>query len=337
MRRKTVSPDEYVFESTRIRALENRMIGRDELERLMSAESLSRCADELEALGVEVIRDPESGEIHRERTLERRLQAAYREVLTLTDREDFLRLWLYPYDCNNVKAVIKCRYRGVSAEGMLFDFGTVSRQLLQEIGEHGGYECLLHPFDGAAAEAAQTLAATANPQSVDLILDRACYKGMAELAGGCGVEFALELVKQRIDLTNLMICLRRLRGADRYVRELLPREMILEGGSLSYEYLEDLCRGGEAYFWQRLEFSTYDKFAYRGGLKVSLGRAEQVAEDLFMEQVRRAKSIPYGAEPLLGYLLGCEYEVKNLRILLLGHAMPHSAKSIWERMRISYV
>ena len=70
---------------------------------------------------------------------------------------------------------------------------------------------------------------------------------------------------------------------------------------------------------------------------MSLGRAEQVADDLFMEQVRVTKSIPYGAEPLLGYLLGCEYEVKNLRILLLGYANEPTRKSVWERMRSSYV
>ena len=337
MKQKTVSADTYVFESARIRALENRLIGGAALERLMEAGSLSRCLESLEELGVEMIREDESGEVDRERTLERRLQEAYREVLSLTDRADFLRLWLYPYDCNNVKAIIKCRYRGVSAEGALFDFGSIPHALLQEIADHGAYEKLPSPFDAAAAEAAKALAATANPQTVDLILDRACYGGMLELARGCGVEFALELVMQRIDLTNLMICLRRLRGADRYVREILPREMFLEGGKLSYEYLNDLCLGGEAYFWRRLEFSVYDKFAYRGGASVSLGRAEQVAEDLFMEQVRRARSIPYGAEPLLGYLLGCEYEVKNLRILLSGYAIAPSGGSVWERIRSSYV
>ena len=337
MKRNAVSADTYVFESARIRVLENRLIGRVALERLMGAGSLSRCLDSLEELGVEVIRDPESGNVDRERTLERRLQEAYREVLELTEQADFLRLWLYPYDCNNVKAIIKCRHRGVSAEGALFGFGSIPLALLQEIADHGAYEKLPTPFGAAAAEAAQALAATANPQTVDLILDRACYEGMLELARGCGVEFALELVKQRIDLTNLMIALRRLRGGDRYVREIFPREMFLEGGKLSYEYVNDLCQGGEAYFWQRLEFSVYDKFAYRGGVSVSLGEAEQAADDLFMEQARVAKSIPYGAEPLLGYLLGCEYEVKNLRILLSGYAAARADGSVWERIRSSYV
>lgn len=337
MRQKIVSADTYVFESARIRALENRLIGRDALERLMSAESLSRCAEELESLGVEVIRDPVSGEIDGERTLERRLQNAYREVLSLTEQADFLKLWLYPYDCNNVKAVIKCRHRGVSADGMLFDFGSISLDALREAADRGELDRLPAPFGEAAEEAARALTATSDPQTVDLILDRACYRGMTELAKGCGVEFALKLVECRIDLTNLMICLRRMRRADRYVREILPREMFLEGGTLSYEYLSDLCREGEAYFWKRLEFSAYDKLAYRVGADASLGRAEQVADDLFMEQVRVAKSVPYGAEPLLGYLLGCEYEVKNLRILLLGYANEPTRKSVWERMRSSYV
>lgn len=337
MRRRTVSADTYVFESTRIRALESRLIGKEGLERLLEAENVDQRAEILEALGVEVIRDPKSGKPDRDKTLERRLQAAYEEVLSLTDRGDFLMLWLYPYDGNNVKAVIKCRHRGIDPEGLLFDFGTISLEILKEVADHSAYSELPSPFGEAAAEAAQTLAATNNPQVVDLILDRACYRGMLELAQGCGVEFAATLVKQRIDLTNLMICLRRIRGADRYVREILPQETVLEGGTLSYDYLKDLCLGGEEYFWKRLEFSAYDKFSYRCGVKSTFGQAERVADDLFMEQVRRAHQIPYGAEPLLGYLLGSEYEVKNLRIALSCNFADESRKSCLERIRSSYV
>ena len=52
------SADAYVFESTRIRALENGLIGSDRLERLLNADGLGRCEELLEEFGVELVRDP---------------------------------------------------------------------------------------------------------------------------------------------------------------------------------------------------------------------------------------------------------------------------------------
>ena len=47
--------------------------------------------------------------------------------------------------------------------------------------------------------------------------------------------------------------------------------------------------------------------------------------------------VPYGPPPLIGYLLGSEYEVRNLRILLAGLEAGLPAATLRERMRESYV
>lgn len=337
MKYREVSADTFVFESTRIRALEKNLIGEQRLERLLSAGSLEKCGALLEEFGMNVVYDPESGLIDREKTLEHRLQQAYDEVLSLTEQADFLKLWLYPYDCNNIKSIIKCRYRGVDAEDMLFDFGTIPLFDLKIAAQQGEFSSLGEPFGAAAEEAAKTLSATANPQTVDLILDRVCYEEMLKSAQSCGVGFALTLLKLKIDLTNLLSCVRRLRMSDRYVREIFPQELYLEGGRLEYGYLSELCQGGESYFWEKLQYSAYEKISYRGGVDVPLWQIELAADNFFMERLRDARTVPYGAEPLLGYLLGSEYEGKNLRILLSGYSISLPQKTLRERMRNSYV
>lgn len=329
--------DAYVFESTRIRALENGLIGSERMERLLNAENLIRCEELLEEFGVELARDPKTGAFDRERTLELRLKHAYREALSVAEGDECFRLWLFPYDCNNIKAMIKCRYRGVPADEMLFDFGTVGIDELKEILAKGSYENLPEPFGVAAEEAARALSATANPQTVDLILDVACYRAMRDLAERSGVAFAQTLIMQKIDLTNLITCLRRMRSADRYVGEVLPREFYLEGGSLSYEFLAGLCQSGEEEFWGRIEYSPYEKMVLRDADKAPLGAVECACDNFFMSTVRTARMIPYGAEPIIAYLLATEYEGKNLRILLSGHEISLSRKEIRERMRMSYV
>lgn len=329
--------DAYVFESTRIRALENGLIGSERMERLLNAENLMRCEELLEEFGAELARDPKTGAFDRERTLEIRLKKAYREAISIAEGEECFRLWLLPYDCNNVKAMIKCRYRGVLPDEMLFDFGTVGIDELKEIFAKGSYERLPESLGAAAEEATRALSATANPQTVDLILDAACYRTMRDLAERSGVAFAEMLVKQKIDLTNLVTCLRRIRGADQYVGEVLPREFYLEGGSLSYEFLARLCQTGEEEFWGRIEYSPYEKIVLRDANQATLGAVERACDNFFMTTVRTARMIPYGAEPIIAYLLATEYEVKNLRILLSGHEISLSRKEIRERMRMSYV
>jgi len=329
--------DAYVFESTRIRALENGLIGSERMERLLNAENLIRCEELLEEFGVNLVRDPKTEAFNREKTLELRLKNAYREALAAAEGTDCFRLWLFPYDCNNIKAMIKCRYRGVLPDEMLFDFGTVGIDELKEIFAKESFDQLPETFGEAAEEATRALSATANPQTVDLILDAACYCAMCSLAERSGVSFALTLVKQRIDLTNLVTCLRRMRAADRYVGEVLPREFFLDGGTLSYEFLAGLCQAGEEEFWTRIEYSPYERVVSRDARGASLGKVERACDNFFMQTVRTARMIPYGAEPILAYLLATEYEVKNLRILLSGHEISLPRKEIRERMRISYV
>ena len=55
-----------------------------------------------------------------------------------------------------------------------------------------------------------------------------------------------------------------------------------------------------------------------------------------MALIRRAKAIPFGAEVPVSYLLACEAEIKNLRILLAGKRAGLDTQVIEARMRDCY-
>ena len=328
----------WIYGSIRIRALENRLVGKTGLERLLEAGTMARCVGVLRELGVEVITHPETGAFLREPTLVNRLRAAYREALSAAEDADFLKLWLYPYDCNNIKAAIKCFRRGVDARELLFDFGTVEAERLLHMVGHDDFSELPSPFREAAAEASEAFARTANPQWVDLILDRACYRAMLYAAEQSGVDFAVRLVREKMDLTNLMICLRLLRMGEGEAGRGMLENALLEGGTLPPGYLTDLYEGGETAFWERLAYSEYRSFALRTGeAGGSLTAAETAADNHWMQRIREARLIPYGAPPLIGYLLGSEYEVRNLRIVMAGVEAGLPMQTVRERIRESYV
>lgn len=338
MRRSEMLADSCLYESARIRAKENGLIGKDRMERLLDAGNTDRAIALLAEFGVELISDPQTGSFQREETLAKRLGNAYEELLTFAPDADFLKLWLYPYDCNNIKAAIKCKRRGVDCGEMLFRFGTVNAEDVVKMAEENRFEGLGEPFATAAQEASDTFSRTGNPQMVDLILDRACYRAMLETAEQSGVAFCVRLVKRKIDLVNLTICVRLLRMNSGELGKSLLQDALLSGGYLSVSDLTELYDMGEAMLWEKLLYTDYRSFSLAvGGANATLTKVETEADNAWMETVCEAKSVAYGPEILVGYLIATEYEVRNVRILLAGFGVALSAHTIRERIRNSYV
>ena len=133
---------DYLYGAANVRALEHAMVGRERLLRLMEAKTLDEAYAMLSEYGVKLLRDAEGGGVLREETLLGILRAAYAKLQELAGDSDALLLWRYPYDCNNLKAVIKCRARGIDPLSMTFDFGTVDAETMAQTAELGKIEAL---------------------------------------------------------------------------------------------------------------------------------------------------------------------------------------------------
>ena len=327
---------DYLYGSARIRSLESSLIGRERIEVLLGTKDFAALTEKLREFGVEWKRDPETGTILCEETLLSRLREAYRETQTLCEDDSALRLWLYPYDCNNLKVAIKCFSRGIDPVSMMFDFGTVSAEETVKMVQTGDFSPLPTAMREAAEEATAEYAKTRNPQMIDLILDRACYRDM--LMAVQGRDFALKLVQKKIDLTNLMMCVRILRMKSGEAGKMLLSEALLAGGTLTHEQLLDWFLGGEEFLWERMSYSSYDRLARTvRESDGSLTAVERNVDDAWMQEIKTALYIPYGTEVLIAYLLARETEVRNLRILLAGKEAELPAQIIRERIRESYV
>lgn len=328
--------ENYLFGSARVRVLENNLIGREKLDRLLSASGIDRCADLLAEFGVAVRRDEQTGKFLREETLLGRLRAAYREVTESTEGATFTRIFRWQYDCNNVKAAIKCAKRGVDPADMTFDFGNLDVAAVTTCVEKNDFSALGEPFADAAREATDTFAKTGNPQWVDLILDRACYAAMLRDAGNNTT--TLEWIRLKIDLTNVLTCVRLLRMKSGEVGKMMLRDAFIGGGTLPLSFFEDGYNRGEDALWGELAKTGLDAFAKNaGGSAAALTAVERAADNCWIASVKRAKMIPYGEEIIVAYLAAVEYEVRNLRIVLAGIEAGLSPKTVEERIRESYV
>ena len=326
---------EYSYCSAKIRALENSIVGAEQMRALVECATYSEAMGKLEEYGISLVTD-NGQDVDLEATLQKIFSDAC-EVLSevpALQNYNFLR---YPYDCNNLKACIKCSVRNISPDSMLYDCGVFSAQEAKAAvkGEFSGYP---ENMNTAIFEAFENYAKTKNPQLIDLILDRACYADMLACAKESGCDYLVDLVKTKIDTVNIITCVRLLRmNMGVSGKDLLSRA-ILKGGKYDRAFFCEMYEAGEGKLCEALAFSDYGKLiSCICENPDGLSNVEKYADNLYMEKAKRAKLIAFGPEVAAAYIIAVEYEVKNLRIILDGKRTGKSAETINERLRYSYV
>ena len=337
---KKIQPTEYMYASARIRALENRMVGRERLERLVEARSSEEVMDRLAEYGLSPAESADGSlgvedvGVIRDGMLTSALRRAYDEVETSVPDPAVFRYFRYPYDCNNLKAAVKCAVRGIPAGDMLFDFGTVPADKVESLLREGKLNAFPPAMAAAVSAAREAFDKTGDPRRIDVILDRACYEDMLAAVKD---DTLLGWLRAKIDLTNILTTLRILRMNRGGVGADFLAEALLRGGTLSPEFFTRLYDEGEESFWSALRRTPYERLVRAEENQRMLSLVECAADDLYMELVRKDARTPFGAAVIGGYLVGWEVPVKNIRIVLAAKDAKLSTVVIRERIRMSYV
>lgn len=341
---KKLQPTEYMYASARIRSLENYIVGRERMELLIEARTSEEVMERLAEYGLKLPETPDGtppqGEAisaAREAMLLTVLQRAFEEVEGAVPDPSLFRYLRYPYDCNNLKAAVKCGIRGVSAEDMLFDFGTVPADQVEALVREGSYQAFPPAMATAISQARDAYDRTGDPRRIDTVLDNACYADMLAAALQTGDETLISWMRAKLDLTNILTTLRILRMRMGGAGEAFLREALLEGGTLKEGFFAEAYEAGEEGLFAALSPTVYCHLADVEGDPRPLSVVEKACDDLYMELVKKGARVPFGAPVVGGYLLGCEVSVKNIRIVLAAKDAELDTAVIRERIRVSYV
>lgn len=341
---KKLQATEYMYASARIRAMENRLMGRERIDVLVDSRTAGDVMAKLAEYGLapnasadgSVRADEAAGD--REEMLLSFLKDACREVWEAVPDPASFAWFRYPYDCNNLKTVIKCQIRSIDPSDMLFDFGTVSAEETVTRLTENKLEVFPKNMAAAVVEAREAYAKTGDPQQIDAILDKACYADMLSAAETSCNETIFGWIKAKIDLVNAMMCLRILRMRRGEMGKIFMDTCLLDGGFLPVSFFDEAYDGGEEALWLDLHRSRYERFARAvEASDGSLSAIERCADNHWMTLVREGAKVPFGAEVAGGYLIGCETSVKNVRIILAAKDAGLSSDVLRERIRESYV
>ncbi len=336
MARKPVIRDtDYLVISARVKALETGLLTGERMEQLLEAKTGEECSKLLQEWGYPQL------DAARPDAMDAALSAVREATMAdlaegMPDRR-YLELFKIKYDYHNVKALLKAEVMGVPAGSMLMDMGRVPAADLETAVKERDLEHLPETLAAAVAEARQVLETTRDPQLADMVLDRWCYRDMAELAEETGSGFLRGYVAAQVDAVNLRTAVRTLRmgkGAD------FLQGALLEGGDLSPDAAGKAAAGGGAGLRELYGTTRFRAAAEAGADALSGGpltEFEKRCDDAVGDYLAAARYVPFGEAPLVGYLAARETEYTNLRIILMGRAAGIDPAVIRTRLRASYL
>lgn len=319
---------DYLAISARIRAMENRLLTPERMNRMIEAR------DDGEAM--KVLAECGYGEGG---SLESVLAQARADTLTDIARsvpdQRLVELFQLKYDYHNAKAIVKAQAMNVPAERLLLPGGRYDANNLLEGWQREELRGCSDTFRRAMAEAKTVLAETHDPQQADLLLDRACYREMANLADVLGSPFLQGYVRLTVDVANLRTAVRvhRMGKEGDFLRRVL-----LPGGSVSEQVLASARSEGLADVFrtgplaQAAELGA--KLAQPGG--GSLTAFEKACDDAVTTYLTGARMVAFGEEPVVGYLYAKEAEMTAIRTIFAGRAAGLDGDTIRARLRMTY-
>lgn len=314
----------YAYAVGRIQAIETMLLDDSKLEQMIAARSFDEAYHLLSEAGYDT-------SLPYEEALKNALDSTYALLEELAPDKSIMDIFLLKNDYHNLKVLIKQEFLppdGVRYADSLVANGAMPADELASLFVNRQLDGLHPIMRQAVEEAIAAMQTEGDPQKIDLILDGALYRQMAALAQQMDNAFVSGWVARMADTTNICTCIRvrRMGKGTAFLQQAL-----LPCGDLPASIFLHGCSGPLEEFVQALSTTRYAAVA-ADGLDLSPGLLEKKCSRLLMEYVLQARYVSLGLEPLLGYLLKKEEEIKAVRVILVGKKNRLDAAAIRERI-----
>lgn len=319
----------YPFAVAAVRSMENNLIPKD---RLMQMADAATAEDALRILTDSGYGELAPGEIHNfEELLSAHLTGVYKSLAGLTPEEKLIDVFLYKNDYHNIKVLIKQELSGVNGEAYLINGGTIPLERLKEAFSERKFTDFQEIDGKAVNEAMEAYAKTRDGRYIDLILDKACFNSISQAAEKTKNDYIIGYVIRLADVTNIKTFVRVKRLGKSFK---LFEEAYVLGGSIDVEVFR---RADESDNPAGVLSGTGYSQVCENCMTSSFTKFEKDCDDYLMSYVKDAKYKSLTPEPIVGYILAKETEVKCVRIIMSCKLNDIDADTIKERVREAYV
>lgn len=334
----------YAYAVGLLRVLETRLLGRAAIARLLEAGSAQEVLKMLSEGEYEVA----LLDVHEPWDFERALNVERERVYALIDRltldQRLTQIFRMRWDFHNLKVLLKSNYLGrpgTGSDDILVRSGLVPvedpKAAIKPEGEQKVSK-LPEYISNALKDAKVEYEETQNPQILDIVIDKHAQRVIYQQVTDYPNPFLRGYFEAVADLTNIksFIRLKMLGEGLRTLDSVLLPHGILDR-SIYIKRFDDSIES----FVESLANTSYGKVV-ADGLKGwtehrSLAAYERLSDDYLINYIKPAKYIVFGVEPLIGYLLAKENEMKLIRIIMIGKLNDLPYDVIKERLRDTYV
>lgn len=318
---------EYAFGTAKIRAVENKLLKKADIEQLVAVRHVS------DALGILADKGYDTG--RGARSLSKMFRTEREKLWSLIDEvscgNEYFKIFLYKNDYHNLKVILKGLSSGKEFEEMIIYPQTVPSELIKDAIRENNFG-ILPPIMAEAAETAYELLNRADDiKGACIIVDKAANTALYKGAEEYGNKFFIEVARLIIDTANAKIALRCAKiglSADETLNALT------DAGGINIKELAAKAASG---FSETAEYlSVIFPSEYLSAAETDFSIFEKYCDDLVTEKISEAKYKAFGPEPILAYYFAKEAEIKTLHIILDGKMNGLDEDTIRKRVRNLY-
>ena len=330
---KKIKDTDYLYISARVRVLETRLLTTERMERMIDARDAAEAAKVLTECGYPELAAPTPSAL--EDMLARAQADVFADLGSAVNDPALLDVSRCKYDYHNAKVLVKASALGTEQDRLLLGGGRYAPADLAEDYRREDLSACSDIFRKGVARAREVLGSTGDPQLADFALDRAYYEELTALAKQSGSEFLAGYARTAVDGANLRAAVRaaRLDKGPQFLRQVLVPGGDVDPEAIANapgEQLDRLFKGTAL----REAAETGAALAHPGG--GPLTDFERACDDAVMAYLAKARMVPFGVEPVIGYLYAREAEATAIRIILAGRMAGLDGATIRQRLRRGY-
>jgi V/A-type H+-transporting ATPase subunit C len=327
----------YAYAVARVRGMETRLLDRQWVERLLAETAggaLKALSDSAYQDAVADVGRPEDIEPG----LERALAETLKTVSELAPVPELIDLFRIRWDFRNLKSLVKASVLKLESVeiGIVQGVGTVDPGLLEKAVREKDYTMVPAFLAEPARAAEEAYRDQGELSAIDGIVDTALWSHSLAVAREHGEDFLVRFLAAEIDLANIRAFV-RIKEAERDRTDLV--RVFIPGGTVDRSFLEGMLGEPMDAFARGIEYGPY------GSLSPILGDwsrektylLELACDNLLLKLAEPAKTIAFGIEPLIAFILMRRIEIKLVRAAVIAKLDGLKRSEIEGRLRSTHV
>lgn len=322
---RTVKKDN-LFAVASVRARENSLLTKSDLEQLINAESYGKAITLLSEKGYDINEQSDYSAV-----LDKELNKVWEFLLDCAPEAEGLNALIVKNDFQNLKAVLKAEVMGYNAGEYLVNPCIVEHSKLIEAISSRNIKSLPDFLVAATEKAIDVLSKTESAQLCDAVTDTAALETIISFAKKSGDELLIQYANEYCLACDIKTAFRAIRTGKSSV---FLNAAIADNALIDKKAFIDAALSGAEGF---NEYLSSDFSDYKVALEKSASSFEKYCDDKITQIIKKAKMTVFGISPLAAYYVAKETEIKCIRIILSAKQSHISSDIIRERMREMYV